>query len=237
MKTLRPFVAACLLCMYAAVAYGQTSSEKYIEVTGTSEVTIVPDEIHYIVEIKEYWEEEFDGKSKPEEFRTKVPLAVIENDLRQVLHKTGIPDHAIRTQEIGDRWRERGKEFCIAKRFDITLSDFEQINKIIHAVDTKGINSMYVGELKNKDMQSYRRQGKIEALKAAQTKAAYLLEAMGKQPGEVLLVVEPEDDRFPSAPYYRAQSNVSSSQADSFDAFQTIKLRYSMRVRFEIQNR
>lgn len=237
MKTIRQLIVACLLCVYTAVAYGQTKSEKYIEVTGTSEVTIVPDEIHYVVEIKEYWKEEFDGKSKPEEFRTKVPLADIEKNLRETLRQIGIPVNAIRTQEIGDHWRERGKEFCIAKRFDITLTDFEQINKIIHAVDTKGINSMYIGELKNKDMQSYRREGKIQALKAAQTKASYLLEAMGKQPGEVLLIVEPEDDRFPAAGYYKAQSNVSSSQAESFDAFQTIKLRYSMRVRFEIQSR
>ena len=44
---------------------------RYIEVTGTSEIEIVPDRIHYIIEIREYFEEEFDGKSKPEEYRIK----------------------------------------------------------------------------------------------------------------------------------------------------------------------
>ena len=40
----------------------------------------------------------------------------------------------------------------------------------------KGISYMRIGELKNKDMQVYRQQGKIEALKAAQKKAGYLVE-------------------------------------------------------------
>ena len=37
---------------------------RYIEVTGTSEIEIVPDRIHYIIEIREYFEEEFDGRSE-----------------------------------------------------------------------------------------------------------------------------------------------------------------------------
>lgn len=42
------------------VVQAVTDEGRYIEVTGTSEVEIVPDEIHYIIEIKEYFAEEFD---------------------------------------------------------------------------------------------------------------------------------------------------------------------------------
>ena len=57
---------------------------RYIEVTGTSEIEIVPDRIHYIIEIREYFEEEFDGRSKPEEYRTKISLDRIEQGLREM---------------------------------------------------------------------------------------------------------------------------------------------------------
>ena len=57
--------------------------ERYIEVTGTSEIEVVPDRIHYVIEIREYFEEEFDGVSKPEEYRTKVPLTRIEEESAQ----------------------------------------------------------------------------------------------------------------------------------------------------------
>lgn len=234
MKT-RFLLFAVFLLVCSATSFSQEADNaKYIEVTGTSEITLVPDEIHYLIEIKEYWEEEFDGKSKPENYRTKVPLTGIERNLRTALRKAGIPDDAIRTQEVGDYWRERGFEFLVSKRFDITLIDFSQIDEILKVIDTKGISYMRIGELKNKDMQVYRQQGKIEALKAAQKKAGYLVEALGKRLGDVIRIVEPQESAgYPR--YFAAQSNVSSSQAEAYDAFRTIKLNYSMLVRFEIK--
>lgn len=206
------------------------TNERYIEVTGTSEIEIVPDKIHYIIEIREYFEEEFDGKSKPEEYRTKVPLSEIEQGLREALDKAGIPQKAIRTQEIGDYWRQQGQDFLVSKRIDITLTDFNQINEIIKRIDTKGIHTMRIGELENRDMLAYHQKGKIEALKAAQRKAAYLVEALGKRLGDVIRIVEKDSgNAFPLA-----QSNVLSSDAASFDNFRTIKKNYSMLVRFEI---
>lgn len=203
---------------------------RYIEVTGTSEIEIVPDRIHYIIEIREYFEEEFDGKSKPEEYRTKVSLNRIEQGLREVLHDAGISPDAVRTQEIGDYWRKQGQDFLVAKTFDITLLDFKQIDEILKRMDTRGIHTMRIGELENRDMLSYHQKGKIAALKAAQRKAAYLVEALGKKLGPVIRIVEEEAGG--SLPF--SQSNVLSSNAVSFDSFRTIKKKYSMLVRFEI---
>ena len=203
---------------------------RYIEVTGTSEIEIVPDRIHYIIEIREYFEEEFDGKSKPEEYRTKVSLNRIEQGLREVLHDAGISPDAVRTQEIGDYWRQQGQDFLVAKTFDITLLDFKQIDEILKRMDTRGIHTMRIGELENRDMLSYHQKGKIAALKAAQRKAAYLVEALGKKLGPVIRIVE--DEAGGSLPF--SQSNVLSSNVVSFDSFRTIKKKYSMLVRFEI---
>lgn len=66
------------MLMLVTLSLQAQTNERYIEVTGTSEIEIVPDKIHYLIEIREYFEEEFDGKSKPEEYRTKVPLSEIE---------------------------------------------------------------------------------------------------------------------------------------------------------------
>lgn len=215
--------------LYACSLQAQTN-ERYIEVTGTSEIEIVPDKIHYIIEIREYFEEEFDGKSKPEEYRTKIPLAKIEQGLRKSLAEAGITQDAIRMQEIGDYWRKQGQDFLVSKRLDITLTDFRQINEIIKRIDTKGIHTMRIGELENEDILAYHQKGKIEALKAAQRKATYLVEALGKKLGDVIRIVEEGNSNiFPFA-----QSNVLASEAASFDNFRTIKKNYSMLVRFEI---
>lgn len=211
------------------VSYAQTH-DRYIEVTGTSEIEIVPDKIHYLIEIREYFVEEFDGKSKPEEYRTKVPLSEIEQGVRKALAEAAVPQDAIRTEEVGDYWRQQGQDFLIAKRLDVTLTDFNQINEIVKRIDTRGVNTMRIGELENKDMLAYHQQGKIEALKAAQRKAAYLVEALGKKLGGVLRIVEEGSGNS----FSLSQSNVMSSDAASFESFRTIKKKYSMQVRFAI---
>ena len=151
------------------------------------------------------------------------------------LKQAGIAPLDIQTKEVGDYWRERGKDFLISKTFDIKLQNPDQINRIIQTVNTKGIQSMNIGELKNKDLQEYRKQGKIEALKAARQKADYLVAAMGQKLGNVLRIVEPEERSFS---YFQPQSAMSNVAIPSYDSnpenFRTIKLRYQMTARFEI---
>lgn len=218
------------ISLLTAVSLHAQDKGRYVEVTGNSEIEIVPDKIHFIVEIREYFVEEFDGKSKPEEYRTKVPLEQIETQLRKALSRIGIGQEAIRTQEVGDFRRKQGQDFLISKTFDITLTDFNQMDKIVKSIDTKGVNLMRIGELENNDILLYHKKGKVEALKAAQRKATYLVEALGKKLGDVISIEEKgSDDVYPVV-----QSNVMSSNASSFEAYPTIKKSYSMLVRFEI---
>ena len=218
-----------------AISAQEDNNSRYIEVTGSSETEIIPDEIHFMITIKEYWQEEFEKKSKPEDYQTKVPVNEIEHNLMSALKQAGIAPSDIQTKEVGDYWRERGKDFLISKTFDIKLQNPDQINRIIQTVNTKGIQSMNIGELKNKDLQEYRKQGKIEALKAARQKADYLVAAMGQKLGTVLRIVEPEERSFS---YFQPQSAMSNVAIPSYDSnpenFRTIKLRYQMTARFEI---
>lgn len=228
------FLLALTLFVVSITTGAQESEGRYIEVTGSSEIEVVPDEIHFLIAIKEYWKEEFDGKSKKEDFRTKVPLALIEEDLRKVLRKIGITDEVIRTQEVGELWRETGKEFLVGKLLDIRLMNFEQVNAIVRSVNTKGIESMRIGELKHKDMSDFREQGKTEALKAACKKASYLVSSQGYKLGDIIRIVEPVENGMNLFSNLQAQSNVSMGLAVS-EQYRVIKLRYEMTVRFAIE--
>ena len=61
------FLLAFVLFAWSMVVNAQESDGKYIEVTGSSEIEVVPDEIHFLIQIKEYWQEEYTGKSNKEE--------------------------------------------------------------------------------------------------------------------------------------------------------------------------
>ena len=195
---------------------------RYIEVTGTSEVEIIPDEIHFVIGIKEYFEEEFDGVSKPEDYRTKVRIENIESQMREALHSIGITDNDIRTQDVGDYWRERGLDFLIGKNLDITLHDFTI----------------------NKDILKYHEQGKKDALLAARNKAEYMAEALGEEIGKVLsieehgggtdhyTVVQNSKLRMDGAALGSAEA---AAAAPASDAFRTIKYTYSVTCRFALK--
>lgn len=235
MKTFTIVIALWLGSIASLCAQDADKDVRYIEVTGSSEIEIVPDEIHFMITIKEYWQEEFEKRSKPADYKTKVPISEIERDLTDALKQAGIHPSDIQTKQVGEFWRERGKDFLIGKTFDITLRTPDQINRILQAVDTKGVQSMNIGELKNKRMQEYRKEGKVEALKAARRKAGYLVEAMGQQLGNVLRIIEPEDRSFNTFQPQSATSNVVIPNYDSDpENFKTIKLRYQMTARFEI---
>lgn len=240
MKRLSLFLL--LLACSAAVQAQSVDADcgkRYVEVVGSSVTEIDPDEVHFIITISEYWAEEFDGKSKPEEYRTKVPLATIESSLRRTLAGLGIGSDDIRTQEVGEWWRERGKDFLISKQLDISLPGFDRIGAIVAAVDTRGVQSMRIGELKHRDMAEYRRQGKIEALKAARDKAAYLAEAMGQRLGDVLRIIEPNSSGVDSYARFKASNSVLEFAADgayggSSEQYRKLVLRYEILARFEL---
>ena len=46
-----------VLFTWSIVVNAQESDGRYVEVTGSSEIEVVPDEIHFLVQIKEYWQE------------------------------------------------------------------------------------------------------------------------------------------------------------------------------------
>lgn len=211
--------------------------QRFIEVTGSAEISIEPDEILYIIRIQEYWKEEFERKAKEDDYKTKIPITYIERELLTKLQKTGIKQDDITVQEIGDNWRQRGKDFLIGKQLEIKVADLETIDAITRSINTNGVTYMGIEELKNKKIAVYRKEAKIKALQAAKEKAAYLLESIGEQLGEVISVTEPQENPFIPGYSQRLVSNISSAapKSDSIENIRKIKLRYEMTARFGIK--
>lgn len=236
MKTMILLFAILLSYSLATAQPTDNFLGKYIEVTGSAEMEIEPDEIRFIIGIEEYWEEEFNRDSKFEDYKTKVPIKAIENDLMKVLTGIGIQKENIFVREIGNYWRYKGKEFLVSKQIELILQDFKVIDKIIDAMDNKGIDYMRIGSLINKDITKYRKQVKAEALIAAKEKAAYLLETLGKSLGDVMSITEIEDDRnYWSPPSLTSNTIMSTPDNSSIGNLRKIKLRYEIKAKFGIK--
>ena len=212
------------------------SNLRFIEVTGSAETSVEPDEIRFQIGIQEYWKEEYERGKKYKDYITKIPLIEIEKNLMRSLVSVGIAKDQIVIKEIGQNWNRSGKDFKKSKTFELVLTDLKEVNDILAKVQIKGINSMRIAALKNKDIVKYREQVKIEAMKAAKKKAGYLLESVNEELGSVISVIELDE----SIPIWRPEnilSNtiISSNDSDINQSMRKIKLKYEIKVRFEIK--
>lgn len=217
------------------------AKERTIQVTGSADMEIIPDQIEFLIKIEEYYEEEFQKGKSQKSYNTKVPIKKIEEDLLGKLKSIGISEKQIIVQDIGNYWRYRSKKILISKLFSIQLADLSMIDKIISTVDLKGIDYMRIGALKHTKIHDYRKQVKAEALRAAKDKAKYLLSVLDKEVGEIINIKEVSNDYLWSSHWYggsgsyTSNTSVSSGQSNEGAGPRTIKLRYQVEAIFEIK--
>ncbi|GAB5566015.1 MAG: SIMPL domain-containing protein [Winogradskyella sp.] len=229
------FKVLSILCLFVILQLSAQET-KFIEVTGSADMYVVPDEIIFIIGIEEYWEEEFKNK-KAKHYKTKVDISTIEGQLLTDLNELGIASDNVKSTEVGNYWRQRGKEFLVSKRLEISLNDFSLINAIISKLDRKGIDYMRIGELKNKKLTEFRKEVKKKALLAAKEKAAYLLDTLDKKLGEVISITELNGDilSWRVAPLASSNTSINSNSTQSAENEKKIKLRFEIKAKFEIQ--
>lgn len=211
---------------------------RYIEVTGSAELELEPDEIMLSIGIEEYLKESFDKNTQFRDYQKKASIAEIEQVLFSDLRKIGINRDQITVREVGNQWRypQYGKDFLFSKTFDITLNDYKLVDKVIHTINSKGISSIMIKDLKNKNITEFRKKVKTEALKAAKEKATYLLQSIDKKLGPIISITEIVDD---SNIWYK-NDNTSNAvlpeyQSNQPDNIRNIRLRYEIKAKFEIE--
>jgi len=234
MKTLISFAA---LFFFGAISlFAQQphyTNKPTIEVTGSAEMDIIPDEIYVSVTLREFMIE-----------RKKQPIASIEKDFKEVTNNLKIDNKLISlegvygTYEYDYKTQKRG-EFLNAKSFIIKFSDLEKYNQLVMMLDKKGIENVHIQRTSHSKMEEYRRKVKVEALKAAKEKADLMLAAIGKQTGEVQLIRERDNNMGYHQPMY-LRSNVAmdaiSESGEQPIEMQKIKLRYEVEAHFLITN-
>lgn len=224
---------------------GVDSNIPYIEVTGSADIEIEPDEIRLTVVIG-------NNPKKEKETTPKVTLEQAEKKLMDILSQTGITKDKIRLKDAGTGgywpyyywYNDRYDEIGLRKEYEITVTSNSQLDKLFSLLPSpkEGFLNVNISELKNKNISEYRKQTKIEAMKAAKVKAEYLLESVGSSAGKLIQAIELDEDDWG---WYRPamHSNVISQTSlnaggtgiEDGTSVRKIKLRYRMKARFEIK--
>jgi uncharacterized protein YggE len=126
------------------------------------------------------------------------------------------------------------------KTINIKLNSETNFLKLVEDLNEKWVQNITIAKSTNKDIYKYRKEVKMEAVKAAKEKATYLLESVGEQIGGVLSIEEiPEAQNY----WFNQHNMVSNSNIsvgsnnnnNAIDNVAVIKLKYEIKAKFEIK--
>ncbi len=235
MKKLFFSTGILLFCVYYTMAQTPEKPVKKIEVTGSAEQEITPDEIYLGITLKEYL-----GDNKE-----KVPIDKLEKELQNAVKKAGIPSEDLQIENVAsyNYWywnqkKDKNKDFLASKQYKLKLSDLNSLNQMLAYLDPKGIQSTSINDYSHTDIEKYRKDLKIKALQAAKEKATYLVESIGEKLGGIIEISEIDNGYNPPIAYQRnakfMAADAGDTPAENID-FQQIKLRFEIRAVFSIQ--
>jgi uncharacterized protein YggE len=243
MKTIKHtlIVLAFSILGFNAIAQNNQNQiiRKSISVIGTAETEIVPDEIYVSITLQEY-----------KENGNKVVIETLEKAMREVLNTMKIDAKNLTIEgSYGYRnyipKKHKQKDFFLSKTYQLKMSELSKYNELIDRLDDEGISQVNISRTNHSKMQEFKKQLKINAIKAAKEKASYLLVAINEQLGEALEVNEQgNNEYFPMYENLRA-NNVSMKVMEGFSSsgssedpsieMKTIKITSQVNVVFAIK--
>lgn len=208
--------------------------QNYIEVTGRSEMEITPDLIYLKIMINE------------KESKSKLSLSDREENMISTLKKIGIDtsrDLTIKDMSSNFKYYLLVKnDILLSKEYQLLVKDGKTASQVFIELEKIGISGVSIDRLDNSKMESYRKEVKIDAIKAAKDKAESLAIAINQSIGRAIYIQELEQNfkkgvvaASNSIMIRGISSAVYGSNVPPDIDFEKITIEYSILCRFELK--
>ena len=224
------------------LAFGQTNTTKteeqpYIEVTGTAEQEVIPDEIYIEIIIREKYISKVKVTIEEQEEKLKNAVESLGIDLTNLFLSDANTDY------VKVYWWT--KDVLTKKNYTLKVSDATTVGKVFKELEKLEITDANISRVNHSKLDSLRKAVKIMAIKAAKDKADYLLVAIGEQTGKPLVIKENEiffnrtntniRASFSSVTENQVEELKMKSEENNEIQFQKIKIQTSIYVKFSIK--
>jgi uncharacterized protein len=246
------FFAILLLLVASITSFAQQQATtnccnpfpKTINVTGSAEMELVPDEIYVNIHLREY-----EKRGDP-----KMTLDKIKDNFFKICKEAGIADSSLSIASYGgyDRWywkqAKKGKapDLNASIVYQVKFSNSKMMDELVDKLDDEATQSFTISYVSHSKIREYRTNLKLMAIKAAKEKANSFANTIGETLGGAISITEPEDMETGSNVYKQSQSNMVSNQGyynkssagDIINPelmFKKIKLRYEVNAQFALK--
>jgi uncharacterized protein YggE len=243
MKRISIFLLATAIGLFTKAQVVNTNPfPRTISVTGSAESDIVPDEIYVQIDLREY-----DKKGEG-----KINLEKIRANFLEACKKAGIPDSLISIASYSGYdnfywWKKNKKknpDMQAAISYQVKFNNSKQMDALVELLDDEATQNFFITKTSHSKIADYRKQLKIQAIKAARDKAGYLTEAVDEKLGEAVTIEEPIEMSSMPIPYLantvanqnmRYKSEDSGTPESSITDFKKINLKYEVKVVFALK--
>ncbi len=188
MKYIKTYITVFIITALFNLSCAQTQSEnKYIEVTGSAEMSIQPDEVEIAIVLQD---KRSDFEKRESEFIDICKKYKIGED--QLAFKTANSEWGY-WNYWWYWWYYRGSSELM-QTYRIKVTTKTNLLELVKELNKPWVRTISVGTTSNKDLQTYRKEVKKEAIRMAKEKAAYLLEAIDESIGSVISIEEVVSD-------------------------------------------
>jgi len=240
----------CLVTLIILVnlAIGQQIADKTnpfpktVTVSGSSEMEIIPNEIYVVVDLREYQKKGQD----------KTDIETIKSGFLQKCKEIGLPDSVITIasyEGYNNPWLRKKKrtELYASISYQVKFSKSSDVDKLVDRLDDDATQNFRIAKTSNSRITEFRKQLKIQAVKAAKDKGIYLTDAIGEKLGEAVTISEPEEDftgyynqltnqyKIANTAYQQKLSEVEVGSPEALIDFKRIKLHYEVNVVFALK--
>ena len=222
--------AAVALLALPAAAQDQEAFPRYIQVNGRAEREIAPDEFYLQIVINER-----DSKGK-------VSVESQQRDMIAALKRLGVNvEKQLKVANLSSEFFKKNTSVATAK-YQLQLGSSAEVGKVWQALDGLGISNVSILKVSHSQLERYKSEVRVEAMRNAKQNAATLAEAIGQTIGKCFYVYDSNNDVMPV--FYNNMAVMRSAKA--FDAaeaaaeeepldFKTIKLQYSVQAKFVLE--
>jgi uncharacterized protein YggE len=235
---MKRILLAGLLLFSVAMTTKAQSGEKnfidrpYIEVTGRADMEITPDRIYMGIVLNE------------KDSKGKTVLAQSEKDMLAKLKELGIDTKKdLSIMDMSSNFKKywvKGSDIITSKEYQLMVGSAQMAGNVLTALEKIGISNVSIERVDHSQMEQYRRDVKVQAIKAAKEKAIDMASAIGQTAGKAIYIQEVDygmNNRFMGR-IAGLQSNVTFKAPESDSApdveFEKIKLEYQVNAKFEL---
>ena len=233
MKT-RIFFALLAFLPFISRSQESTTGKEtpYIEVVGTGEMEIIPDQIYISFTLKE----RMDGK-------TKILIEDQEKEMKKKLMKLNIDLKDLQLADASSDYikiKRNKKDVIASKDYILKVSSTTSIAQVFEVLDELDAFNADIKRVDHSKIKDFKKEVKMQAVQDAKEKAGYLLSAIGETVGKPLFIQEREtyDEIQPmrkAVMMNMAMDAAAPEEALPELSFQKIKLKYSVFARFAIK--